>query len=141
MARLINLYAAAGCRMALGLFRFLSEFLFFYQTDRVPDHKPRRGLSDLPVEILLHIRDSLPLSSSACLILCSRQMMTAIGSQCLRELRAGNQTMERRRFLIMLQKDLADWLLCYYCSLFHPVKSLPGLKDRWCYYKKPLCMR
>ena len=141
MARLINLCAAAGRRMALGLFRFLSGSLFFHQTDRVPGHEPRRGLSDLPVEILLHIRDFLPLSSSACLILCSRQMMTALGSQCLSSLRARNHTMERRRFLIMLQKDLADWLLCYCCSHFHPVKSLPGLQDHWYYRKEPPCVQ
>ncbi len=138
MARLINLCAAAGRRMALGLCRFLSEFLCFH---RGPDHEPRRGLSALPLEILLHIRDFLPLSSSACLVLCSRQMMTALGSQCLSSLRAGNQTMERRRFLIVLQKDLADWLLCYRCSLFHPVKSLPGLKDRWRFHEEPPCVR
>jgi hypothetical protein len=56
MARLINLYAAAGRRMALRLFRFLSEYLFFHQTDYVLDYEPRRGLLDLLVEILLYIR-------------------------------------------------------------------------------------
>ena len=103
--RLLSLCAADGRTMAFELFRFCREFSFSHQTDPIPDREASPGLSDLPVEILLQIRDLLPLSSSACLTLCSRHMIRPLGSHCWSSLRAGDQTMEWRRFLIVLQKD------------------------------------
>jgi hypothetical protein len=140
MAQLINHWSAAGHRMAAAIVRSLSG-VRFHQAERAPDRMPRQSLSSLPVEILLHIKDFLPLSSAACLILCSRHMMTALGSRSLYSMRADDQIIERRRFLILLQKDLPDWLLCYPCSLFHPVKVHEGPKDIWRYHKEPPCVQ
>jgi hypothetical protein len=120
--------------------RFLTG-VYFCQTDPVPNGQPTQSLSLMLTEILLHIRDFLPLSSAACLVLCSRHMLTALGNQSLSSLRADDQLTERRRLLIELQKDLPDWLLCYPCSLFHPVKAHEGPNHIWRYDKEPLCVQ
>ena len=49
--------------------------------------------------------------------------------------------MEKRRFLVALQKDLPDWLLCYPCSVFHPVKLDEGPKDPWLGTEEPSCVQ
>lgn len=139
MARLINHRVSAGHKIATGVLRFLTR-VRFHQADYVPDRKLRQSLSSLPVEILLYIKDFLSLSSAVCLILCSRRMMTALGSQSLYDMRANNQIIQRKRFLIELQKDLPDWLLCYPCSTFHPVKAHEGPKTQWPYGNVSLCV-
>ena len=143
MTQPTNVYIAAGRRTALGIVRFLTGSRS-NQADhvlhRAPDYKARREFSSLPVEILLRIRDFLPLSSAACLLVCSRYMVMALGNQCLNSLRAEDQIIERRRFLILLQKDLPDWQLCNRCSLFHPVRASEGPQAGWRYGSEPPCV-
>lgn len=43
--------------------------------------------------------------------------------------------------MVVLQKDLPDWLLCYSCSLFHPVKANGGPRDMWHYEDEPTCVQ
>lgn len=140
MAKLVSLCVAAGHRIALSIVRFLTGFRPD-QADRVPGRKPRPELSSLPVEILLHIQDFLPISSAACLNLCSRHLKTVLGSRALDSLRAEDQIPERRGFLMLLQKDLPDWLFCHPCTLLHPVKVLEGPWDRWHYEGEPPCVQ
>jgi hypothetical protein len=140
MAQLINHCVAAGHMIVSIIARFLTG-VHFCQADPVPNGQPTQSLSSMPTEILLHIRDFLPLSSAACLALCSRHMLTALGNQSLSSLRADDQITERRRLLIALQNDLPDWLLCYPCSLFHPVKAHEGPNHIWRYNKEPPCVQ
>ena len=140
MAQLINHCVALSHKIVSIIARFLTG-VHFCQADPVPNSQPRQSLSSMPTEILLHIRDFLPLSSAACLVLCSRHMLTALGNQSLASLRADDQITERRRLLIALQNDLPDWLLCYPCSLFHPVKAYERPDYIWRYNKEPPCVQ
>jgi hypothetical protein len=141
MAQLINHCVAAGHRIAISIVRFLTRFAL-QPGGHVRHRKLRQSpLSSLPAEILLHIKDFLPLSSAACLILCNRQMLMALGSQSWYSLLADDQIIERRRFLVALQKDLPDWLLCYPCSLFHPVEPHKVPKNMWIFDKDLPCMQ
>jgi hypothetical protein len=101
MARIINYCVAADHRIAAGIVRFLAG-VRFHQADCVLTRKPSQSLSSLPVEILLHMKDFLPFSSAACLLSCSQDMMTALGSQSLYSMQADDQIIERRRCLIKL---------------------------------------
>lgn len=78
----------------------------------------------LPAEILLMIHELLPPASAACFVLCSRGLLEILGNQSLVYLRLDSHATERRRLLSRLAKDLPDWLLCYRCSVLHPVRSL-----------------
>lgn len=111
------------------------------QPNSIPNGQPKQSLSSMPTKILQHIRDLLPLSSAACFVLCNRQMLTALGDQPLASLRTKNQITERRRFLLTMQKDLPGWLLCYHCSLFHPVKADDLVTRRvWHFSEEPPCV-
>jgi hypothetical protein len=140
MAQFFNRCVKAGRMILSGIVGLLTGGQP-YQADQVLDRKVGQSLSSLPVEILLHIQDHLPLSSAACLILCSRHMMAALGSQSLCSLKADGQARERRLLLITLQKDLPEWLLCYPCSRFHPVKPHEGPRDIWRYDREPTCVQ
>lgn len=143
MADISNVSAAAWHHLStriFRIFRFLVN-LRLAHVDRDAHRKARRSLSSLPVEILLHIVDFLPPSSAACLVLCSRDLFTIFGCRFLHSLRAPNAVREKRRFLVALQKDLPDWLLCYPCSVFHPVKADEGPKNPWLDFEGPSCVQ
>ena len=141
MLQKINRYVADAYKIiGASIVNFLAKFRFIHP-DRVPDRKRRQSLLSLPVEILQHIRDFLPLSSAASFALCSQTLLKVVGNQSLEPLRADDQTIERRRFLVALQKDLPDWLLCHHCSLFHPVILDEGPEDVWCYEDEPSCVQ
>lgn len=137
MAQLINYCAAAGHKIHSTIVRLLTSDQCC-QAKPVPSGQPRQSLSSMPTEILLQITDFLPPSSAACLVLCSRHILTALGNQSLSSLRADDQIIERRRFLIALQNDLPDWLLCYPCSLFHPMKAHERPDQIWRHHKEAL---
>ena len=43
--------------------------------------------------------------------------------------------------MTVLEKDLSDWLLCHYCTLFHPVAQDDGPEKGWRYFDEPECVR
>ena len=94
---------------------------------------PRHGLiiSMLPAEILLMIHKLLPPVFAACLVLCRRSLLEILGNQSLVYLRSDDHAKERRRLVSRLAIDLPDWLLCYRCSVLHPLRSvqLPTERD------------
>ena len=84
------------------------------------------SLSQLPVEILLNIRDRLPLSSAASFTLTNRNFMCALGQQPFHLLNLQEHRDEKTRFLFDMQRDLLDWQLCFPCQLYHPVDLKTG---------------
>lgn len=78
-------------------------------------------LTMLPVEILLQIKDFLPLRSAVSLTICCRELFLQFGDQSLRCSRSADQLLERKLFLFLLESDLADWRLCHHCIVYHPV--------------------
>lgn len=86
----------------------------------------------LPREILQYISATfLSSDAAASLALCSRSMLNILGDQALRSLRLESHTIERTRFLEILEKDLPDWLFCHDCSLFHPVDQDGDPSQLW----------
>ena len=99
------------------------------------------SLLTLPVEILQYIRDLLPLDSAACFIICNRSLLRILGSKTLHFLKEEDHVWERRRFLIMLEKELPDWQLCHPCSRFHPVDMNSRPQSLWGEDDEPKCVQ
>ena len=100
------------------------------------------SLHALPVEILQHISATfLPADAAASLALCSRSMLKILGGQALRSLRLEIHTIERKRFLQNLEKDLPDWLFCHHCSMFRPIDQSGDPRQRWLNINATECAR
>lgn len=98
---------------------------------RTPNCANGPSLLTLPVKIVQHIRDILPLSSAVCFTISSRHLLGILGSQTLHSLRETGHAWERKCFLVALERDLPGWQLCYPCSVFHPVDPSNGPKSLW----------
>lgn len=98
-------------------------------------------IEKLPVEIQQHVASFLEPDSTACLTLCSRSLQRAIGQQSWFALRTAEQKKTRLGFLIVLQKDLREWLLCYHCEKLHPFDLKTYLYTPWLFWNEHLCVR
>lgn len=98
------------------------------------------SLLALPVEILLSIRDFLPLSSAVCFTISSRHLLGGLGCKPLHSLREKDHASEKKRFLVALERDLPSWQLCHPCLLFHPVNPSNGPKPLYLDDGKPTCV-
>ena len=86
---------------------------------------PRRtSLEDLPIELLQHIISYLPESSAGCLAMCNHALLRLLGQQYWRYLQADNP--EKEAFLLLLQRDLPDWLYHPCCGRIREVKKEHG---------------
>lgn len=83
------------------------------------------SIEHLPVEILQIIASFLTPNSAACFILCSKSLQRAIGHQSWLDLRTKDLKKARLSFLIVLQRDLREWLLCYHCEKLHTLSLEP----------------
>lgn len=99
------------------------------------------SLLTLPVEILLCIRDFLPLGSAVCFTISSRHLLGSLGCKPLHSLREKGHASEKKRFLVALERDLPNWQLCHPCLLFHPVNPSNGPKSLWLDDHKPSCVQ
>lgn len=72
-------------------------------------------LGCLPFQILVHITNFLPVSSAASFALCCRPVFNIIGPQYWEALRGKGQEGERETFLLLLEGDLSDYVLCNHC--------------------------
>lgn len=81
---------------------------------------------ELPVEIFQRIMDFLPLHSAACLILSRKRLDFTLGERTLRALRANKR--ERLNFLLTMQKDWKELVICFPCEKLHPVMNCPSLE-------------
>lgn len=134
----INHCAAYGRKMVTAFSKTFAT-IRFNKAGGVFKRKQGQPLLSLPVEILQLIRDFLPPSSAASFALCSRALLDAVGNNPFHSLRADDHMIERRRFLVAMQKDLPEWLLCYHCSRFHPLRLDEGPDATWRYIREPIC--
>ena len=88
-------------------------------------------LVELPLEVLQGIGSLLPLSSIASLSLCSHYTYKVLGAQYCHALRSAGELVERKKFLELLSRDLADWILCRDCLRFHQLIPTDGPKYLW----------
>ncbi|MCJ1257520.1 hypothetical protein MMC24_005346 [Lignoscripta atroalba] len=96
-------------------------------------------LEKLPVEILQHIASFLAPDAAACFTLCSKSLRWAVGYQSWYELRTKDQKKARLSFLLSLQRDLREWLLCYRCEKLRPFDLKPDSHTTWTYSDEPPC--
>ena len=92
----------------------------------LPTYDARYGASRLeclPTEILQHISDHLALDSAGSLTLCSRSLRV-LGDRSWYALRIQANEQEKRRFLLLLQRDIPNLLFCYHCwSFIHWIRG------------------
>lgn len=82
------------------------------------------SLGQLPVELILHITRLLDPVSAASFSLCCRPISLIIeGTQYLNALRHEDRQSELYAFLTLLEPELPDQVLCYYCRKFHAIKN------------------
>lgn len=92
---------------------------------------PPATIEKLPVEVQQHIASFLTPESAACLTLCSKSLQRVVGQQSWFALRTTDQKKARLSFLMALQRDLRDWLLCYHCEKLHPFDLKPYPYTPW----------
>ncbi|OBT95567.1 hypothetical protein VE01_05982 [Pseudogymnoascus verrucosus] len=83
-----------------------------------PDTSP---LSQLPPELLLRITTYLPPTSAASFALCTKRLHALL---CIPYLRCknGHAPFSKAEFLRLLERDLPDYIVCYYCEKLHSIK-------------------
>lgn len=86
---------------------------------------PDSTIEKLPVEIQQHIASFLTPDSAACLTLCSKSLKGVIGQRSWFALQTKDQKKARLSFLMVLQRDLPQWLPCYHCEKLHPFNLKP----------------
>jgi hypothetical protein len=93
----------------------------------IPTSRPRTVL-DLPPEIILHIADFLPTTSTALFALCNKTSASQLRSRSwnlLSSLDAEN----RIDFLSILSRDLPRYQACHGCIRVHLCSSIPHPAD------------
>ena len=86
-----------------------------------PTSAQRISLPNLPTELIRHIVSYLPSSSAGCLAMCNHALLSALGQQYWRYLKADNP--EKEAFLLLLQKDLPDWLYHPCCGRMREINN------------------
>ena len=87
-------------------------------------HRRRTSITDLPTELIHHIISFLPESSAGCLAMCNHALLRMLGQQHWRYLKADNP--EKEAFLLLLQKDLPEWLYHPCCGRMREVANAYG---------------
>lgn len=95
-------------------------------TESDQDSSAAVGLDKLPVDIFQCIVDFLPLDSAACLILSRKKLASAIGARIWPALQANSR--ERLSFLLTMQRDWKEWIICFSCQKLRPLKKCPSLE-------------
>jgi hypothetical protein len=80
------------------------------------------GLSKLPVELVLHIAQFLPPDSASSFSLCCRPIYFILGTQYLKALEE-NEQLDRYKFLTLLERELSNYIACYYCKKLHAINK------------------
>lgn len=102
-------------------------------------HSSTMTIEKLPLEMLQMIASFLAPDSAACFILCSKFLQRAIGRRSWLDLRNQDQKKARLRFLIVLQRDLPEWLPCYHCEKLNRFSLPPLPPPPWRYENEHPC--
>lgn len=125
----------------MGLLKFLvSCICSFFQArfnPRTSTPEPS-ALSKLPPELVLCISGFLLPESVLSFSLCCQRVHFIIRAPYLEALKENNETSDHRyKFLKLLEQDLPDHILCYYCKKLHTISKarqyvscLPYMKNR-----------
>ena len=80
------------------------------------------ALGKLPPELILYIARLLPPASASSFSLCCRPIYFILGTQYLKALEVDDQS-DRYQFLTLLERELPNHILCYYCKKFHEISK------------------
>lgn len=81
-----------------------------------------RGLRDLPLELILGIVEFLPPESAAALSLSCQYLYMILKNKYLGSLQATSRG-DWYLFLKLLEKELPDYIACFYCRILHSINS------------------
>ena len=123
---------------------FLNSILSTLGYQRPPEPRPGASKSSspgsraeipLPPELIGNITSFLPLESAASLSICCRSTFSTLGTQYLKALR--DKGSDRYSFLTLLEPQLPNYILCYYCEKLHSInKAHRHLKSCYRYSSK-----
>jgi hypothetical protein len=91
----------------------------------------------LPAHLLRYMEQFLDTESTAALILSCRLFYFALGTKSLEDLVEHPQS--RYLFLMLLERDLHDFILCHHCKKLHSIRKFHGYQVSWT-HQAP-CMR
>jgi hypothetical protein len=76
-------------------------------------------LSRLHPGIIIHVTQFLPTASAASFALCCCSTYDILGTRYWEALQTGGRQQEREAFLLLLERDLPGYILCYYCTILY----------------------
>lgn len=80
------------------------------------------ALGKLPPELIIHIASFLPPDSAPSFSLCCRPIYFSLGTQYLKALEE-NEQLHRYKFLTLLERELPNYIACYYCKKLHAISK------------------
>jgi len=76
-------------------------------------------LGKLSPDIIIYLARFLPNASAASFALCCGSISEILGTRYWEALQAEDQQLELEAFLSLLERELPDYILCYYCTILH----------------------
>jgi hypothetical protein len=80
------------------------------------------ALGKLPIDLILHIAQSLPTDAAASFSLCCRPTYFILGAQSFKALEENGQLHHRYGLLMLLEREFPDHIACCYCKKLHAIK-------------------
>ena len=77
------------------------------------------NLAKLPPELIINIAEFLPPIAAICFSLCCGPIYSLLG---IRKLYRDKENFDTIELLEVLERDLPDYIVCYYCKRFHAIK-------------------
>ena len=77
------------------------------------------NLAKLPPELIINIAELLPPIAAICFSLCRGPIYSLLG---IRKLYRDEENLDTIELLEVLERDLPDYIVCYYCKRFHAIK-------------------
>lgn len=100
----------------------LETLLSVFKRRLKPDALKSSILSKLPPELLSHIATFLPAVSAASFALCCTPLYALLAIPYLK-CKRGHHPFKTSELLILLQRDLKDYIACYHCEKLHTIKN------------------
>src|ERR1700726_249922 len=85
-------------------------------------------LGRLPFELIVCIARFLPPESVSLFSLCCWPIYSILGTQCLKSL-GKDRPLDLYEFLTLLERDLPNYISCYYCKKLHAVTGAHYYRD------------
>jgi hypothetical protein len=105
---------------------FFKSILSLLGVSRRPQPRPialeSSALGKLPLELILRIAQFLPPDSASSFSLCCRPIYFTLGTQYLKALEE-NEQLDRYKFLTLLERELPNYIACYYCKKLHAINK------------------